>query len=113
MLPKILAQADHLFNLDQWLHDEMDKFVQNGNNITCSAKVTKINPDSVEFEVNGETKKVAADHVVVASGYRANNQLEDELWGKVDNIRTVGDAVAPRKIITAVEEAFHFVRTIR
>ena len=113
MLPKILAQADHLFNLDQWLHDEMDKFAQNGNNITCSAKVTKINPDSVEFEVNGETKKVAADHVVVASGYRANNQLEDELWGKVDNIRTVGDAVAPRKIITAVEEAFHFVRTIR
>ena len=32
MLPKILAQADHLFNLDQWLHDEMDKFVAAGNN---------------------------------------------------------------------------------
>ena len=59
---------------------------------------------------NGKTEFLEADHVVVASGFRPNNELEDQLWGKVKDLRMIGDAVAPRKIITAVSEGYHYAR---
>ena len=38
------------------------------------------------------------------------NKLEEQLEGKVKNVRTLGDAVFPRKIINAVGEGFHYAR---
>lgn len=109
MLPSILAQVDHLFNLDQWLKESM---ANSKCQITCGAKVTKITDSGLEYEKDGKTTEIKADTIVVASGYRPNNQLEDEIWDEVPNVRVIGDAVAPRKIITAINEGFHFARTL-
>ena len=38
------------------------------------------------------------------------DELEEQLEGKVKNVRTLGDAVFPRKIINAVGEGFHYAR---
>ena len=107
MLDDILATADHLFNNDQALRRLV---ADNDINLYCSAKVTEISDKGVTFEKNGKTEFLEADHVVVASGFRPNNELEDQLWGKVKDLRMIGDAVAPRKIITAVSEGYHYAR---
>lgn len=109
MLPGILSGADHMYSLDQWLRQEV---AEADMEVVCSAKVTKITPTALEYEKDGKTVTVEADTVIVASGFRSNNQLEDELWGKVANIRTIGDAVKPGKIISATKEGYHFARVL-
>ena len=107
MLDDILVTADHLFNNDQALR----RLVADSNiEVHCSSKVTAISDDGVTFEQNGKTEFLSADHIIVASGFRPNNELEDLLWGKVKDLRMIGDAVAPRKIITAVSEGYHYAR---
>ena len=64
----------------------------------------------IEYEKDGKTNFIEAEHIVIASGFRPNNALEDQLWGKVKDVRMIGDAVAPRKIITAVSEGYHYAR---
>ncbi len=107
MMDDILATADHLFNCDQALRRMM---AECGAQVTCSAKVTKITDQGLEYEKDGKTNFIEADHIVIASGFRPNNALEDQLWGKVKDVRMIGDAVAPRKIITAVSEGYHYAR---
>lgn len=50
------------------------------------------------------------DKVVIAAGYLSNNELEDELEGKVKDLSVIGDAASPRKILDAVHEAYHMIR---
>ena len=108
MLEDILVTADHCLNNDQALRqllkDRETKTIAN-------AKVTHIGSDHIEYELNGETMKLAADTVVIASGFRSNDELYDQLNGKV-NIDKIGDAVAPDKILTAVHQGFHIIRNL-
>ncbi len=107
MMDKILATVDDSANNMMSLRDA---FAKSNITINASARVQKINPDSVEFIVNGETKTVPADVVVIAAGYRSLNGLEKEIEGKVKNYRVIGDAGHPGKIINAVHEGFHAIR---
>jgi len=43
--------------------------------------------------------------VILAVGSKASNSLEAELKNKVESLHVIGDAVKPRRIIDAVEEA--------
>ncbi|MCF0106165.1 MAG: FAD-dependent oxidoreductase [Holdemanella sp.] len=109
MLPDILAVANHCLNNDQHLR----KLVKtSGVNVIAGAKVTKVASDSVTYEKDGETFTIPCDTVVNAVGFRANNQLEDFLLDHYDDVVVVGDAVAPRKIMTAVHEGYHAIRVM-
>lgn len=106
-LDDILKTASHLFNNDQCLR----QMVKDANIKTIlNAKVTNITESGIEYEKDGETVKIACDNVVLAVGYKSNNELEEQLEGKVKNLRVLGDAVSPRKIIDAVSEGFHYAR---
>ena len=52
------------------------------------------------------------DTVLNAVGFRPNNQLEDLLDEKYDEVAVIGDAVAPRKILTAIHEGYHAIRVM-
>ena len=43
--------------------------------------------------------------MILAIGSRAYNPLEESLKGKVPDLHVIGDAVEPRRIAAAVEEA--------
>ncbi|MGG5372588.1 hypothetical protein IGI67_004261 [Enterococcus sp. AZ196] len=60
---------------------------------------------------DGKEKKIPADTVIVAAGYDPINDLEEALPQTLD-VTTVGDAVASRKIIDAVHEAYHSIRVM-
>ena len=85
---------------------------ERGVNKACGAKVTQVTDDAVVYEKDGQTVSVPADTVIIAAGYRSNNELEDQLEGLVDDLSVVGDAVAPRKILTAVHEGYHAIRVM-
>ena len=55
---------------------------------------------------------IAADTVVVAAGYRANNPLGEELKDFGMDVKVVGDAVRARKVMHATREGFDAGRSI-
>ena len=73
MLDDILATADHCLNNDQALRAML---AERNIPAICSAKVTRITPDSVTYIKDGKEASIDCDTVMIAAGYRANNQLE-------------------------------------
>ena len=55
---------------------------------------------------------VPCDMAVLACGYRPNDGLAVELEGRVKDLSVVGDAEAPRKILTAAHEGYHAIRVM-
>ena len=109
MCPDILFTANHCLNNDQHLK----KMVKDrGIKVEANAAVTEIAADHVLFTRDGEEINVPCDTVLNAVGFRPNNQLEDLLESKYDDVTVVGDAVAPRKILTAIHEAYHAIRVM-
>lgn len=109
MMPDILFTAAHCLNNDQHLR----KIIKERNvNIEANAKVVKITENSIVYEKDGETKEIVCDTVLNAAGFRANNLLEDPLEELYDNVTVIGDAVAPRKIMTAIHEGYHAIRVM-
>lgn len=109
MLPDILYSADHCLNNDQHLR-KMVK--ERGVKVEAGAKVTEITENSVVYEKDGATYTIECDTVLNAAGFRANDALEDVLEEVYEDVTVVGDAVAPRKILTAVHEAYHAIRVM-
>lgn len=62
---------------------------------------------------DGAVKTMGCDTVVIAAGYLSNNELEDQIDGKVKDLSVIGDAFAPRKIMTAIHEAYHTIRLMK
>lgn len=109
LCPDILYTAQHCLNNDQHLKKMVkERHVQ----VEANAKVVEIKDDSVIFERDGETFTIPCDTVLNAVGFKANNQLEDILEEKYDDVVVVGDAVAPRKILTAIHEGYHAIRVM-
>lgn len=69
--------------------------------IMTSATVDEITQDSVV--VNG--KDIPCAHVVIATGYKPVNDLEEKLSSQF-HVQVIGDAKQPRRILDAIEEAY-------
>ncbi|MCI7301725.1 MAG: NAD(P)/FAD-dependent oxidoreductase [Clostridiales Family XIII bacterium] len=111
MLDDILAVAQHCQNNDA----ELRKMIADSNiNVLVKTKTTCITDDYVEVcGPDGVSQKIPCDNVIIAAGFRTNHQLEEELKELLeDHLLVIGDAVAPRKIYTAVHEGFHAARLI-
>ncbi|MCC6755993.1 MAG: FAD-dependent oxidoreductase [Solirubrobacterales bacterium] len=109
MLKDILLLTDHSLNNDQALRDML---AERKINVVADAKVTQITPDHITYLKDGVAVDLAADTVIIAAGYHANNSLEDVLEDAVPDLTVIGDAQAPRKIIDAVHEGYHAVRVM-
>lgn len=109
MLADILLTADHSKNNDQALRDML---AEREIKTIGSAKVKKITPECIVYEKDGKEETIDCDSVIIAAGYKPNDALEYELEDKVKSLTVVGDASAPRKILTAVHEAYHAIRVM-
>ncbi|WP_342433171.1 FAD-dependent oxidoreductase [Neobacillus sp. FSL H8-0543] len=108
MLEDILVTADHCLNNDQALRQLLlDREIR----VVANATVTKLSDEAVEYVHEGEQKAIEADTYVIASGFRSNDELYNQLNGKID-VEKIGDAVSPDKILTAVHQGFHIARGI-
>ena len=109
-LDSLLKTAKHFGSNDHSLKDMMK--ASNIEAIT-SAKVRRITENGISYEKEESVMEISCDTVVMAVGFRSNNRLEDDIWDQVANVRTVGDAVAPRKVLNAVHEGFHAARVLK
>ena len=107
ILPEILQTVEHLYNNDQCLRQMVKDC---GAKLCLGATVTKITDKGLEIKKDGQVQFIGCDTIIVASGYKSNNEMEEELYDKVKDVRLVGDAIAPRKIVNAVGEGFHYAR---
>jgi len=110
MLEDILAISEHCLNNDQALR----AIIKERNiGVVGNAKVTKITRNGIEYTKDGQKCSLDCDTVIIAAGYRSNNPLEKALEDKVEDLTVVGDALAPRKILTAVHEGYHTIRVMK
>ena len=109
MLPDILSISEHCLNNDQALRTIIN---ERNIGIVGNAKVTEITPTGISYTKDGKEVFLECDTVIIATGYLPNNQLEKALENKVEDLTVIGDAEAPRKILTAVHEGYHAIRVM-
>lgn len=109
MMNDILLTANHSRNNDQAIRDMIK---ERKIKIAAPAKVKKITSDGVVYEKDGKDEVVSCDTVILAAGFKPNNSLAEEIEGKVKSLTVIGDAAAPRKILTAIHEAYHAIRVL-
>lgn len=75
---------------------------KNGVEQHINAKVKEITESGVILE-DGEIK---ADNVIIAAGYKPNDEIAEDIKNNFKEVYTIGDAKKARRIMDAVEEGF-------
>jgi len=72
-----------------------------------NARCTELNSSELTFTVkDGESRRVTADTFVIATGYRSEAFLYEEVKGLVPETYVIGDAAEPRGIGDAIRDGF-------
>lgn len=77
-----------------------------GVRMLTNAKAETITQRGVLIAKNGSQELIEGDTVVLALGARPNNELAQQLQGRVPEVMAVGDAVRPRLVREAIDEGF-------
>lgn len=109
-LDSLLRTAKHFGSND---HSLKDMLKASNIEVITSAKVREITENGISYEKEESVTEISCDTVVMAVGFRSNNYLEDDIWDEITNVRTVGDAVTPGKVLNAVHEGFHAARILK
>ncbi len=76
-----------------------------GVHVETDAKIVEFIEDGVVVNKNGAAARLGGfDSIVLAMGVTAVNHLREELEGKIREVYVIGDALAPRQAIDAIEE---------
>ena len=78
-------------------------------NVSLHTQVTceEIHDDAVTVTTaEGEKQTISADSVVIAVGYRPNDELSRALEDKVPEILRIGDSAEPRRIREAIDDVY-------
>ncbi|MCR4600477.1 MAG: FAD-dependent oxidoreductase [Clostridia bacterium] len=69
-------------------------------------KVIEVTDTDMVVEINGETRKLQYDAIVVAMGYHPNNALQEQLSSLGDKLVVIGDARQCQNAMEAASEGF-------
>ena len=91
----------------------MKLLIDSGVRILKETTVTEITNDGVVIvDKDGKSSKLENDSVVLALGLNANKELEETLKDVVPETHVIGDCVEPRKVMSAIWDAFRFARLV-
>ncbi|MFH1087661.1 MAG: FAD-dependent oxidoreductase [Chloroflexota bacterium] len=90
----------------------LEMIAKSGVSSLTGARIAEITGRGVTLGIDGSTRKVAGDSVVLAVGLTSRTDLRDSLKDASFEVHTIGDCVKPRKIINAIWEGFHASRLI-
>ena len=83
-----------------------ERFEKYGVKVLTDAKVKEFFDDGVTYEKDGQEFSLRGfDSVVLASGVKSYNPLEEKLSGKVDELHVIGDAHKTGKAVFAITAA--------
>ncbi len=81
-----------------------DRMIKNGIQMFPSTPAVEIRPDGVFANDDGRIVWLEADTVVLAVGYKSENELVQKLKGVAPKIYSIGDCNAPRDALDATRE---------
>lgn len=92
----------------------VDELEHSGVDTICNAETTYINEKGVGISVNGESRFIEADTVLIAGGLKPNLKQYDWLKERklAPEIYSVGDPQFASHAIHTVKEAFRLAQTI-
>jgi 2,4-dienoyl-CoA reductase-like NADH-dependent reductase (Old Yellow Enzyme family)/thioredoxin reductase len=67
-----------------------------------NAKVVEIKEDMIVLE----DQEIKVDNVIIATGYKSNNSIIEDIKDRFKEVYVVGDANSPRRILDSVKEGF-------
>jgi pyruvate/2-oxoglutarate dehydrogenase complex dihydrolipoamide dehydrogenase (E3) component len=79
---------------------------EKGVRVRVLTKVLSIDENHVEVECKGNREHIPADTIVIATGVKANNELEARMKRLKIEFYQIGDCVSPRKAMDAIHEGF-------
>jgi 2-enoate reductase len=85
---------------------------ENKVEVMTSTKLVAITAEGATVERNGEQQQLAADSIVIATGFVADLSLRDTLEKTVPEVVAIGDCARPRNILNAIWEGFHTARVL-
>jgi 2-enoate reductase len=80
--------------------------------VMTRTKLVEITATGAIVECNGATRDLAADTVVIATGFTPNLALRDALEEQGLEVVAIGDCVKPRNIDEAIWEGYHAARVL-
>jgi NADH dehydrogenase FAD-containing subunit len=84
-----------------------------GVRIITDATVREITDQGAVIEKNGEQQEITGmDHVVLACGARAVEDLSEKIRDKVPEVHVIGDAKQPRRALEAIAEGAEVGRAV-
>jgi 2-enoate reductase len=80
--------------------------------VLTNTKLVEITKSGAVVERDGSRQELAADSVVIATGFKLDLTLRDALDEHAPEVVTVGDCAKPRNILNAIWDGFHAARVI-
>ncbi|MBS1257023.1 MAG: Metal reductase [Candidatus Scalindua arabica] len=77
-----------------------------GINVKDIKHINKSGKASITFEKDNKDINLLADTVIIAAGYKPNQNLTRKLNGKIDELYKIGDCVEVRTALEAIHEGF-------
>ncbi|MFY9175126.1 MAG: FAD-dependent oxidoreductase [Peptococcia bacterium] len=108
-LDELLLTANHATNNDLSLKHSL---AQSQIKFVTGATVVSMDTGKITISKDGKESSIPCDTVVIAVGYKADRSLERALRDKIPTVVTIGDNVAPGKVIDAVHQGYHKVRLL-
>lgn len=99
---------ERLFTLNYNALSEMVS--QRGIRVMLGSSLVEIDDAGAVVETDDGRKHVDADSVVLAMGFKSNDDLATKLAARGKEVILIGDARRPRKVLDAVWEGFHAAR---
>lgn len=109
ILDDVLLTVKHALNNDQALRRLI---AESKVKILTGTRMIQGQEGGVIIEKDGKKETIPCDTFVIAVGYISNQNMEEQLQGKIDQVFTIGDNVKPAKIIDAVHQGYHTVRLL-
>lgn len=85
---------------------------ESGIEVLLQSKVSSIEAEGVRVAQADTERLLPCDCVVLAAGFRANDELEQALENDIERLYVIGDCAQPGKVYTAVHEGFHTARLL-
>ncbi len=90
----------------------LNRLQDSGVRIETNAKAEKITSSGVVISTDGKQDFIEADSVVLATVSKPDNELAEQLEGKVAELYVIGDCAKPRRIQDAIHEGFRVGREL-
>jgi 2,4-dienoyl-CoA reductase-like NADH-dependent reductase (Old Yellow Enzyme family)/thioredoxin reductase len=85
----------------------LNRLLKKGVTLLTEIRYIEVTPEGLTVTTQeGERKTIEADTIVLAAGAISNNELNEEIKGKVPAIYLAGDCVEPRTIRDAIADGY-------